>query len=67
MSEFGLILLGAMLLCRATHSLPSEEGRGVLWVLTGTHPRDDPPRQDGESSERQLLLACLLVRWLLLS
>ena len=51
----------------ATHSLPTEVGTGVLWVLTGTHPCDDPPRQDGEPSERQLLLACLLVRWLLLS
>ena len=29
-------------------------GTGVLWVLTGTHPCDDPPRQDGEPSERQL-------------
>ena len=29
-------------------------GTGVLWVLTGTHLCDDPPRQ-GESSERQLV------------
>ena len=27
----------------ATHSLPTEVGTGVLWVLTGTHPGDDPP------------------------
>ena len=26
-----------------------------------THPCDDPPKQDGEPSERQLVLACLLV------
>ena len=32
---------------RATHSLPSVEGTGVLWVLTGTHPCGPPPRQDG--------------------
>ena len=30
-------------------------GTGVLWVLTGTHRCDDPPRQGGESSERQLV------------
>ena len=35
------------LTCRATHSLPSVEGTGVLWVLTGTHPCGPPPRQDG--------------------
>ena len=29
--------------------------RSVLWVLTGTHPCDDPPRQDGEPPERQLV------------
>ena len=51
----------------ATHSLPTEVGTGVLWVLIGTHKCDDAPKQDGEPSERQLLLACLLVRWLLLS
>ena len=34
-----------------------EVGTGVLCVLTGTHP---PPRQYGEPSERQLVLACLL-------
>ena len=34
---------------------------------TWTHPCDDPPRQDGGPSERQLVFACLLVRWLLLS
>ena len=45
---------------------PTEVGTGALWVLTGTHPCDDPPKQDGEPSERQLVLACLLVRWLLL-
>ena len=43
--------------------LSTEVGTGVLWVLTGTHPCDDPPRQDGEPSERKLVLACLLVRW----
>ena len=42
MSEFGLILWGAVLLWRATHSLPSEEGTGVLWVSTGTHSCDAP-------------------------
>ena len=48
--------------------LQTEVGTGVLWVLTGTHPCDDPPRQDGgEPSERQLVLACVLVWWLLLS
>ena len=31
------------------------DGTGVLWVLTGTHRCDDPPRQGGESSERQLV------------
>ena len=51
----------------ATHSLPTEVGTGVLWVLTGTHPCDDAPRQVDEPSERQLVLVCLLVRWLLLS
>ena len=30
-------------------------GTGVLWVLTGTHRCDDPPKQGGESSERQLV------------
>ena len=60
----GLIVV--VLRCwRATHSLPTEMGTGVLWVLTRTHPCDDPPRQDGEPSERQLVLACWLVRWLL--
>ena len=49
------------------HSLPTEVGTSVLSVLTGTHPCDDPLRQDGEPSKRQLLLACLLVLWLLLS
>ena len=34
-------------LLRATHSLPSELGTGVLWVSTGTHPCGPPPRQDG--------------------
>ena len=29
-------------------------GTGVLWVLTGTHRCDDPPRQGGGSPERQL-------------
>ena len=46
---------------------PHRSGHGVLWVWTITHPCDDPPRHDGEASERQLLLACLLVWWLLLS
>ena len=32
-------------------------GTGVLWVLTGTHPCDDPPKQDGEPSVRGALLA----------
>ena len=36
----------------ATHSLPTEVGTGALWVETGTHPCDDPPKQDGEPSER---------------
>ena len=40
---------------------PTVVGTGVLWVWTGTHPCDDLPKQDGEPSERQLLLACLLV------
>ena len=31
---------------RATHSLPSLDGTGVLWVLTGTH-RCDTPIQAG--------------------
>ena len=30
-------------------------GTGVLRVMTGTHRWDDPPRQGGESSERQLV------------
>ena len=34
---------------RATHSLPSVEGTGVLSVLTGTHPCGPPPRQDGRA------------------
>ena len=29
-------------------------GTGVLWVLTGTHRWDDPPRQDGEPPECRL-------------
>ena len=38
----------------------------VMWVLTGTHLCDDPPRQDGESPKRQLVLcvvasACVVV------
>ena len=43
-------------------------GTGVLWVLTGTHRCDDPPRQDGEPSERQLV-RCIVawVRALLMS
>ena len=38
-------------------------GTGVLWVLTGTHRCDDPPRQDGEPSERQLVQC--IVAWVL--
>ena len=40
------------------HLLRSHDGvvnTGVLWVLTRTHPCDDPPRQGGEPSERQLV------------
>ena len=33
-------------------------GTGELGVLTGTHLCDDPPKQDGEPSVRQLVLAC---------
>ena len=58
--------LGSLLcfgvLVRQPHSLSTEVGTSVLWVLTGTHPCDDPPRKDGELSERQLVLTCLLVR-----
>ena len=41
-------------------------GHGALWVLPGTHPGDDPPRQDGEPSKRHLVLcviasACVVV------
>ena len=47
----GLIACDTCVLCgltwRATHSLPSVEGTGVLWVLTGTHPCGPPPRQGG--------------------
>ena len=66
-----LRFLGLVVVCcgvgEQPTAIPTEVGTGVLWVLTGTHPCDDPPRQDGEPSERQLVLACLLVRWLLLS
>ena len=43
-------------------------GTGVLWVLTGTHRCDDPPTQDSEPSERQLV-QCIVawVRALLMS
>ena len=43
--------------------MPTEEGTGVLWVLTGTHPYDDPPRQDGEPSQpaRACMFACAVV------
>ena len=36
---------------------PTAFPRGV-WVLAWTHPCDDPPRQDGEPSKRQLVLGC---------
>ena len=49
--SIGLITCDTCVFCgltwRATHSLPSVEGTGVLWVLTGTHPCGPPPRQDG--------------------
>ena len=54
------VFLGSLL---CVVELVSNPGTGVLWVLT--HPCD-PPRQDGEPSERQLVLACLHVWWLLL-
>ena len=64
-----LRFLGLIDVCCGVGEQPTafqtEVGTGVLWVLTRTHPCDDPPRQDGEPSERQLVLACLLVRWLL--
>ena len=41
--------------------LPTVVGTGVLWVLTGTHPCDDPPRHDGDPSKRQLVL-CVIAR-----
>ena len=37
---------------------PPKWARGVLRDLTGTHTCDDPPGQDGEPSERQLV-ACV--------
>ena len=66
-----LRFLGLIVVCCGVGEQPTASppkwARGVLWALTGTHPCNDPPRQDGEPSERQLLLACLLVQWLLLS
>ena len=50
-ASVGLITCDTCVFCgltwRATHSLPSVEGTGVLWVLTGTRPCGPPPRQDG--------------------
>ena len=44
----------------ATHSLPTEVGTGVQWVLTGSHPCDDPPRQEvGHQSASSCLRVCL--------
>ena len=65
-----LRFLGLNVVCWSASEQPTtstEVGTGVLCVLTWTHPCDDPPKQDGEPSERQLELARLLVRWLLLS
>ena len=63
-----LRFLGLIDVCCGVGEQPTafqtEVGTGVLWVLTRTHPCDDRPRQDGEPAERQLVLACLLVRWL---
>ena len=39
---------------------PPKWARVYLWVLTGTHLCDDPPRQGGESLERRLCSALLL-------
>ena len=64
LSEFGLILLGAVLLWRTTHSLPSEEGTGVLWVSTGTHQCDAPIQTRWWQHQRASpLLAWLFMEW----
>ena len=54
--------------CAEPPTASRRNGTGVLWVLTGTHRCDDPPRQDGKPSERQLV-QCIVawVRALLMS
>ena len=60
-SEFGLILRGAVLLWRPTHSLPSEEGTGVLWVSTVWCSHPDRMMREHQSASS--LLAWLFVEW----
>ena len=52
-------------LCAVSHPQPpSFREHGVLWVSTGTHPYDDPPKQGGGPSERQLVpcaVACAVL------
>ena len=69
-ASVGLITCDTCVFCgltwRATHSLPSVEGTGVLWVLTGTHPCGPPPRQDGGGTRAPALTyvhtVCVVLR-----
>ena len=45
----------------ATHGLPSFDGAGVTWVLTRTHQRDAPSRQDDGDIRAPTLLWLVLL------
>ena len=51
--SFSSWCLAALLVAWGYPRPPVFDGAGVPWVLTGTHQRDTPSRQDDGASERQ--------------
>ena len=51
--SFSSLCLAALLVAWGYPRPPVFDGAGVPWVLTGTHQRDAPSRQDDGASERQ--------------